>query len=187
MKINVWFLYIKFYILVRFIFVSMSHVFIFIYCYGFYLDLIGYSNFNFWLDFILIFYVYRSEFNILYAVPFIYQNLSQHCFPFSSFQGKLFLSPRTVAFFRRYHRWRFSFPSNLSISLSPTSVTTCSDRCYHRQFNPKPSYFHHMTGCRVVAVHEEASPNENLKWTAIHHRLLVPSIDGNYPFYITTK
>ena len=46
--------------------------------------------------------------------------------------------------------------------------------CYHRQFNTKPSYFHHLEGCRVAAVHEEASPNENAKRTAIHHQPLVP-------------
>ena len=54
------------------------------------------------------------------------------------------------------------------------SVTTCSDCCYHWKLNTKPSYFHHLTGGRVVAVHEEASPNENEKWTAIHHQSLVP-------------
>ena len=37
----------KSYILVRFIFVLMSHIFNFIYCYGFYFDLIGYIEFQF--------------------------------------------------------------------------------------------------------------------------------------------
>ena len=49
-------------------------------------------NLNFWLDFILIFYVYNSKFYIIYAVSFIYSNLSPHCFPFSFLQGKFFLS-----------------------------------------------------------------------------------------------
>ena len=42
--------------------------------------------------FILIFYVYKSKFNMMYAVSFIYSNLSPHGFPFSSFQGKFSLS-----------------------------------------------------------------------------------------------
>ena len=46
-------LYVKVYVLVRFIFVSMSHIFICIYSYGFYLDLIGYIEFQFWLYLIL--------------------------------------------------------------------------------------------------------------------------------------
>ena len=79
-----------------------------------------------------------------------------------------------MAFFYRYHCWRLSFPSNLLISLSPTSVTTRSDRFYHWQFNTKLSYFHHLTGGRVASVHEEASLNDNAKRTAIHHRLFVP-------------
>ena len=95
-------------------------------------------------------------------------------FLFSSFQGKFFSSPRTMAFFRRYDRRQLSFPSNLLISLSTTSVTTCSDCCYHWQFNPKLSYFHLFAGGRVAAVHEEASPNDNEKLTTIHHWLLVP-------------
>ena len=41
---------------------------------------------------------------------------------------------------------RIEFPSNLPISLSPTSVTFSSDCCYHQKFNPKPSYFHHLVG-----------------------------------------
>ena len=110
----------------------------------------------------------------MYAVSFIYSNLSPRCFPFSSSQGKFFLSPRTMAFFHRYHRWRLSFPLNLSIYVSPTSVTTRSDFCYHWTFNTKPSYFHHFVGGRVTAVHEESPPNDNAKRTAICHRSLVP-------------
>ena len=79
-----------------------------------------------------------------------------------------------MAFFHRYHCWWLSFPSKLSISLLPTSVTTRSDCCYHQQFNSKPSYFHHLVVGRVEAVHEEASPNYNAKRTAIHHRFLIP-------------
>ena len=77
-------------------------------------------------------------------------------------------------FFHHYHRQRLNFPSNLSIYLSPMSVTFCSDRCYHQKFNPEPSYFHHLAGGRVKEVHEEASPNENEKRTTIHHQSLVP-------------
>ena len=76
--------------------------------------------------------------------------------------------------FYRYHRRRLSFPSNLSISLSPTSVTTRLYCCYHRKLNPKPSYFHHLAGGRVAEVHEEASPNKKAKRAAIHNRLLTP-------------
>ena len=96
----------------------------------------------------------------MYAVSFIYYNLSSHFFPFSSLQGNLFLSPRTMDFFHRYHHRQLTFPSILSISLSPMSVTTRLDCCYHRQLNPKPSYFHHFVDGRVAVLHEEASLNE---------------------------
>ena len=109
----------------------------------------------------------------MYALSFIYHNLSPHCFPFSYFQGKFF-SPRTMTFFHCYHRRRLSFPSNLSISSSPISVTTCSNSCYHWKFNPKPSYFHHLVGGRVPAVHEEASLNKSVKQNTIHNLSLVP-------------
>ena len=79
-----------------------------------------------------------------------------------------------MAFFYRYHRWRLSFPSKSLIYLLPPNVTNRSDCCYHREFNPKPSYFHHLAGGRVAAVHKEASPNDNEKRTAIHHQSLVP-------------
>ena len=46
-----------------------------------------------------------------------------------------------MALFHRYYRRRLTFTSNLSISLSPKSVPTRLDRCYHRQFNPKPYIF----------------------------------------------
>ena len=49
-----------------------------------------------------------------------------------------FFSPRKMDFFQRYHCWRLTFPSNLSVYLSPTSVTCRSDFCHHRKFNPKP-------------------------------------------------
>ena len=120
------------------------------------------------------FYVCKSKLNIIYSVSFIYSNLSLHCYPFSSFQCNFYLSPRTIAFFNRYHRQQLPFPINFFISLSLMSVTTRSDCCHHRQFNLKPSYFHHLAGGRVEAVHEEASPNENTKWNAIHNRSLVP-------------
>ena len=95
-------------------------------------------------------------------------------FSFFILSRQVFLYPRTLAFFHCYHRRLLSFPWNLSIFLSPMSVITCSDRCYHWQFNPKPLYFHHLAGGSVAAVHEEASPNENEKRTAIYHRSLVP-------------
>ena len=77
----------------------MSRIFMFICCYGFYFNLIGFIEFHFFIRFYLIFYVYKSEFNIMYAVSLIYSNLSPHCFPFSYFQSMFFLSPRTMAFF----------------------------------------------------------------------------------------
>ena len=86
----------------------------------------------------------------------------------------IFLSPRTMAFFHCYHRRQLTFISNLSISLSLTSVTTRLDRCYHQQFNPKPSYFHHLADGRLAAFNEEASPNENAKRTNIHLWSIVP-------------
>ena len=110
----------------------------------------------------------------MHVVSFMYLNLSLNCFPFSSFQGKLFLSPRIMTFFHCYHCQRFSFPLNLSISISPTSVTNCSDICNNQKFNTKPLSFHHLAGGRVPAVHREASPNENAKRTAIHHQLILP-------------
>ena len=45
-EINVRILFVKVYIKVRFIFVLMSHIIMFIYCYGLYLDLIGYIEFK---------------------------------------------------------------------------------------------------------------------------------------------
>ena len=51
----------------------------------------------------------------MYVVSFIYSNLSLHCFTFSSFQGKFFLSPRTMDLFHLYHPRQLSFPSNLLI------------------------------------------------------------------------
>ena len=95
-------------------------------------------------------------------------------FPFSVHSRQFFLSLKKMGFFYCYHRWRLYFPSNLSISLSPTSVTTRSYFCYHWQFNPKPSYSNHLVGDMLAAVHEEASPNENAKRTAIRYRSLVP-------------
>ena len=93
---------------------------------------------------------------------------------FHPFTERFFLSPGTMSFFHRYHRRWLFFSWNLSISSSPTSVATRLDRCYHRQFNPKPSYFQHLVGGRVAAVHEEASLNENAKRTAIHNWSLIP-------------
>ena len=109
----------------------------------------------------------------MYAVLFIYQNLSPHCYPFHSFKVSFSLS-KDNGLFHSYHRRIFSFPSNLSIYLSPMSVSTRSYRCYHQKFNTRPSYFHHLGGGRVAAVHEEASPNYNAKRTVIYHRSLVP-------------
>ena len=86
--------------------------------------------------------------------------------------------------FHRYHRRRLPSPSNSSIFLSPTSVTTRSVHCYYQQLNPKPLYFYHLAGVRVAAVQEEASLNEKSKRTAIHHQLLVPSgriVRGSVP------
>ena len=116
----------------------MRRILNFIYCYGFYFDLIGYIDLFYFIGFNFNFYVYKWKSNIMYAVSFIYYNLSLHWFPFSSFQGKFFLSQMIMAPFHRYHHQQFTFPSNLLIYLLPTSVTTRSDHCYHRQFNPKP-------------------------------------------------
>ena len=96
----------------------------------------------------------------MYAVSFIYPNLSPHCFHFSFFQGNFFLS-KDNGLFHRYHCRRLSSPSNLLISLSPKSVTT-------------RSYFHHLEGGRVAEVHKEASSNYIAERTAIHHRSRVP-------------
>ena len=43
-------------------------MFIFIYWYGFYLDIIGYIKFKILIGFYFNFYVYKSKFNIMYAV-----------------------------------------------------------------------------------------------------------------------
>ena len=95
-------------------------------------------------------------------------------FYFFILSRQVFLSPRTMDVFHCYHRQRLYFPSNSSISLSPTSVTCRWDRRYHRQFNPKSLYFHHLAGGRVAAVHEEASTNDNAIRNNIYHRSLVP-------------
>ena len=52
-------------------------------------------------------------------------------------------------------------------------MNTRLDCCYHRKFNTKPLYFHHLAGVRGTAVHEEASPNDNEKRTTITHQSLV--------------
>ena len=100
---------------------------------------------------------------------------------FESALFSFFILPRQVislskdnGVFHCYTHWQLSFPLNLLISLSPKSVTTRLDCCYHQKFNPKPSYFHHFSGGRVAAFHEEAFPIENAKRTAIHHLSLVP-------------
>ena len=98
----------------------------------------------------------------MYAVSFIYSNLSPHCFLFHPFKTSFSLSKEN-GLFHHYHRRRFSFQLKLSTSLSPTSVTTRLDCCYHRQFNPKPSYFYHLAGGRVKEFHKEASSNDNTK------------------------
>ena len=113
LKINALFLYVKSYILVRFIFVLMSHIFIFIYWYGHYFGLIGYIGFKFLMDLILIFYVYKPKCNIMYAVSFIYSNLSPHFSPFESFQGK---------FISLQGQWPFS------------TVTTVDDCLFHQTY-----------------------------------------------------
>ena len=82
------------------------------------LILIIISTFNFWLDLILILYVYKSKFNIMYAVSCIYLNLSLHCFPFSSFQGKFFLS-KEKGLFHPYHRQRFFFCQTFLFTCRP--------------------------------------------------------------------
>ena len=47
----------------------------------------------------LIHFHYKSKFNIMYTLSLIYSNLILHCFPFSSFEGKCSLSPKTMALF----------------------------------------------------------------------------------------
>ena len=73
-------------------------IFIITFWYCFYFNLMGYIEFQFLIRFHINFYVYRSKFIIMYAVSFIYLNLSPHCFPFSSSQGKFSLPPRTMEF-----------------------------------------------------------------------------------------
>ena len=109
----------------------------------------------------------------MYEVSFIYSNLSQHCFTFPYFQrhfflsqdnGLLFLLPLpTVVFsvtlidFLITHKCDHSF-----VSLLPSSIQ-------YQAF-----LFHHLESGKVVAVCEEAFPNENVKRTTICHRSLVP-------------
>ena len=49
----------------------MSNIFIFIYWYVFYFDIIGYIEFNFLIRFYLNFYVYKSKLKIMAAVSLI--------------------------------------------------------------------------------------------------------------------
>ena len=67
-----------------------------------------------------------------------------------------------------------TFPSALSISFSPTSVTGRKDCCHHLKFNHTHFCFHHLADVRVAEVHEEPSQNDNAIRTTINHRLLVP-------------
>ena len=60
---------------VRFILFSISHILIIIYCSGFYFDLIGNLNSNYWSFFIIIFYVYNSKICFIYVIPFIFRFL----------------------------------------------------------------------------------------------------------------
>ena len=95
----------------------MSRKFNSIYCYGFYLDLIGYIDFQFLIWFSFNSLRLKSRLNIMYGVSFIYWNLGSRCFPFSSFQSKFLFSLRTMNFFHRYHLRQLTFPSNSSIFL----------------------------------------------------------------------
>ena len=51
-----------------------------------------------------------------------------------------------MVFFHCHHRRWSYFSWLLSVSSSPTSVTTRLDCYCHWKFNPKPSYFHHPAG-----------------------------------------
>ena len=139
----------------------MSHIFIFIYCYGFYFNLIGYIKFRFLIGF---------NFNFLR----LQIEMQYHSFTRIWFRVVFLFHPFKESFFSLQGQWPFVFSIKMIDLLSPTSVTTHSDRCYRQQFNPKPSYFQHLAGGRVAEVHEEASLNDNAKRTAIHHRSLVP-------------
>ena len=120
----------------------MIHIFTFIYSSRFYFDLIGYIEFQL----LIIFYsnFLRLQFEILYYIySFIrLSNLSPYCFSYSSFQGEVFSSPRTMVLLHRLRLWS-SFLLFLLVSTLPTSETNCSDRCFNRKLLPEPSYFHH--------------------------------------------
>ena len=73
----------------------------------------GLLNFNFWLDLILIFYLYKSKFIIMYAVSFIHSNSSPHFFLFKYFQGK---------FFSLQGQWNFF------------TITTVDNCLFHRTY-----------------------------------------------------
>ena len=76
----------------------MIHLFIFIYFYGFYFNRIGYIDFQFLIRLNSNFLRLQIKFNIVYAVPFIYLNLSTH---FSLFH------PFNASFFSLQGKWSF--------------------------------------------------------------------------------
>ena len=92
------------YIKVLLFFFSMRYTLIFIYCYGFYFNLIGYIVFQ--LLIIFNFNFSRSQIEIQYYVCSIIHLLEfeSALFYFFILSSQVFLSPRIMECFHRYHR-----------------------------------------------------------------------------------
>ena len=152
----------------------MSHIFIFIYCYGFCFGLIGYIKFQLFIRLYFMFCTFTNQ-NLLLFIK--YHSFTQIwvciVFPFYPFKAS----------FSFQDQWHFSPlpPSTIvfSIKLINLLIVHKCDKSFGLlltlAIQSQAFVFHHLAGDRVAAVHEVASPNKNEIWTAIHHRSFVPS------------
>ena len=115
----------------------------------------------------------------MYAVSCTDYNASLHCFLFSTFQGKFYSLQGQWTFFTVNNvddclfRRTYQFPYNPQVKpLVRIAVTIGNSIPSLRIFTIWRVAG--WQGGRLATDHEEASPNENAKRTAIHHRLLVP-------------
>ena len=68
-----------------------------------------------------------------------------------------------MAFLHRYHRELSSFLFFLLVSLLPTSVTIFLDCCFHWQFVPNSSYFHHISS-EVPTFPHRGAQCQGIEW-----------------------
>ena len=127
-------------------------MFNFIYCYGVYFDIIRFIELQCLI--FLIFFLLEIKIRIQYYVCSILLLIEFEftlLFILSSLRASFF-SARTMALFYLYYCQRWNFFIKKLTTLSPISVTCCSDRCHHWTFKPQPFYFRHLAGGKVTAV-----------------------------------